>query len=151
MDGLSVAANIIAVVELTAKVASLCVQYSTAVKNARSDIERLQRELNSLEAVLFRARSLAEGPHGAKLQAIQQLQGALDDASSQLLHLSARMEEKLANSKTRKAMSRFGIRALKWPFESSEIETIIRNLDRNRDALSTALIIDNTVLQIDTK
>ncbi|KAF4445382.1 Vegetative incompatibility HET-E-1, partial [Fusarium albosuccineum] len=150
MDGLSVAANVIAVVELTAKVASLCVQYSTAVKNARSDIERLQRELNSLEAVLSRARSLAEGPHGAKLQAIQQLQGGLDDASSQLLHLCARMEEKLANSKTRKAMSRFGIRALKWPFESSEIETIIRNLDRNRDALSTALIIDNTALQVDT-
>jgi hypothetical protein len=41
MDGLSGAASIIAVVEISAKVVSLCVQYSVAVKDAKRDIERL--------------------------------------------------------------------------------------------------------------
>ena len=41
MDGISGAASIIAVVDISAKIASLCFQYSVAVKNAKEDIKRL--------------------------------------------------------------------------------------------------------------
>jgi hypothetical protein len=41
MEAVGSAASIIAVIELSAKVASLCFQYSSAGKNARSDVERL--------------------------------------------------------------------------------------------------------------
>lgn len=48
-------------------------------------------------------------------------------------------------------MSRFGIRALKWPFESSEIDSIVQSLDRNQDTISAALMVDNTALNIETQ
>ncbi|KAJ3539301.1 hypothetical protein NM208_g5547 [Fusarium decemcellulare] len=151
MDGVSAAASVLTIIELTVKVASLCFQYSTVVKSARSDIERLQGELISLKAVLTHVRSLIEGPNGTQLQATQELKGGLDDAASQLRRLEAKMQEPLAHSsRTRKTMSRFGLRALKWPFENSEFDAIIRNLHRNQDILSRALMIDNTALHIQT-
>jgi hypothetical protein len=151
MDGLSLAANIIAVIELSAKVASLCAEYSTAVKNARSDIKRLQNELSNLEAVLLGARKLLDGTDGPQLRTTVQLKGALDEASSDLQKLSMKMEEKLNVGSSRKAMRRFGIRAIKWPFESKDVDNIIHNLDKHRATLSTALIVDNTALHISTQ
>ena len=41
MDDLSAAASVIAVIDISTKVASLCYQYSVAVKDAKEDIERL--------------------------------------------------------------------------------------------------------------
>jgi hypothetical protein len=52
MDGLGVAASAIAVVELSAKIALLCVQYSLAVKHAEADIERLRGEVNTVTDLL---------------------------------------------------------------------------------------------------
>ncbi|KAM0438507.1 hypothetical protein ACHAPT_001256 [Fusarium lateritium] len=84
---------------------------------------------------------------------MEQLQAALDEASSQLQQLMAKLENELEDKqgKIRKTMSRFGFRALKWPFESSDVDAIIRNLDRSRTMLSSALIIDNTALHIETR
>ena len=52
MDVLSVAASIIAGIQLLENVASLCSRYFTAVKNAKRDMERLQGELSRLKVVL---------------------------------------------------------------------------------------------------
>ncbi|KAI2475126.1 hypothetical protein Ptr902_13251 [Pyrenophora tritici-repentis] len=38
MDGLSGAASVIAVVDISVKISSLCYQYSVAVKDAKNDI-----------------------------------------------------------------------------------------------------------------
>ncbi|ENH73556.1 hypothetical protein FOC1_g10001095 [Fusarium oxysporum f. sp. cubense race 1] len=43
-------------------------------------------------------------------------------------------------------MSRFGVRALKWPFESKDVEGTIQNLERCRGNISLALNIDQTVI-----
>jgi hypothetical protein len=45
MDAVGVAASIIGIVELAAKLASVCLEYSRAVKNAQEDINRLCIEL----------------------------------------------------------------------------------------------------------
>ena len=52
MDGISGAASIIAVVDISAKIASLCFQYSVAVENAKEDIKRLQGVVNDIKGVL---------------------------------------------------------------------------------------------------
>ena len=52
MDGLSGAASIIAVVDISTKVASPCFQYSLAVKDAKNDITRLQRKVGDVKGVL---------------------------------------------------------------------------------------------------
>ncbi|KAJ3457025.1 hypothetical protein MRS44_014166 [Fusarium solani] len=148
MEGLGAAASVIAVVDMSAKVASLCTDYFKAVKNARSDIECLQSELASLTIVLRGAERLVKGPDGNKLQTTEELEAALAEASVQLQRLIDELERK--HGRTRKVMSRFGIRALKWPFESSEVDGIIQSLDRNQDTISAALMVDNTALNIET-
>ncbi len=140
MEAVGSAASIIAVIELSAKVASLCFQYSSAVKNARSDVERLQAELEGLKTTLQGAQRLLESPNGKRLQTSQGLRNGLIGYSSQLSQLRSRLEEKLNPGSAR--MSRFGFRALKWPFESKEIDSIIKNLERFRDTLSAGLAVD---------
>jgi hypothetical protein len=68
MDGLSAAASVIAVTQISQSVASLCSQYFTAVKNAKPDIGRLQGEVGRLNTVLEGAQQIFEGPNGARLQ-----------------------------------------------------------------------------------
>jgi hypothetical protein len=67
-EALGLAASVIAVVELSAKVASLCFEYYTNVKNARDDITCLQREADGLKVTLQQVLSLLNGPNGTKLE-----------------------------------------------------------------------------------
>jgi hypothetical protein len=69
MDGLGVAANVIAVVELSAKITSVCIQYSLEVKRAKADIERLGGELNSLTKLLWDVGKLLKRPENTQLAA----------------------------------------------------------------------------------
>ncbi|KAK4033059.1 vegetative incompatibility protein HET-E-1 [Parachaetomium inaequale] len=149
MEAVGSAASIIAVIELSAKVASLCFQYSSAVKNAKSDVERLQGELERLTTTLQGAQRLLESPNGKRLQTSQGLRNGLIDCSSQLSELQSRLEKKLNPGSARKAMSRIGFRALKWPFESKEIDSIIKNLERYRDTLSAGLAVDGVTQVLD--
>jgi hypothetical protein len=145
MDGLGLAASIIAVLDLSAKVASLCFQYSKAVRNAPSDIKRLCEELDRLNTTLEGAQQLLQGPNGAQLQTSQRQRDGLNGCSFQLVQLQTKLEKKLKIGATRiQVMSGFGVYALKWPFESKNVDDIIMTLARYRDALSTALTIDQT-------
>ncbi|RYP41559.1 hypothetical protein DL768_010475 [Monosporascus sp. mg162] len=149
MDGLGSAASVVAIIDLSAKVASLCFQYSTAVKNAKSDIERVRGEVDRLKTTLEGAQRLLDSPNGARLQTSQPFSEALHDCASQLAKLKAKLEKKLNRGTARKMMSAFGVRALKWPFESKDVDNIIQNLNNCRDTLSTNLTIDQTALLLD--
>jgi hypothetical protein len=52
MDSLSGAASVIAIVNISAKVALMCFQYSVAVKDAKANIERLYRKVTDINNVL---------------------------------------------------------------------------------------------------
>jgi hypothetical protein len=142
MDGLSAAASVIAVIQISGSVASLCSEYFKAVKNAKNDIERLQGELNSLKTTLEGTLRLLQSSNGARLQTSQLLRDGLRGCFSQLADLEKELKNKLNPGKTGKMMSRFGVRALKWPFESKDIDAIIKTLKRYRDTVSAGLIID---------
>ena len=142
MEAVGSAASIIAVIDLSAKVASLCFRYYSAVKNARSDVERLQGELERLKTTLESTQRLLESPDGKRLQTSQDLWDGLIDCSSQLSQLQSRLEKKLDPGFVRKAIRRTRFGALKWPFESKEIDSIIKNLEGYRDTLSIGLAVD---------
>ena len=138
MDGLSAAANVIAVVDISAKIASLCFQYSVAVKNAKEDIGRLQRKVNDIKDVLGEVQQLLDGRDKTRLSATNKLLDSLKECFLQLEELKTQLEP----GKTRKAMSRFGVRALKWPFTSKEVEKIVASLERYEQTFSLALQAD---------
>ena len=140
MEGLGVAANIVAVVELSAKIASLCLAYSIAVKDAKTDINRLHTKVKELEEVAKGVQELIDGPRGAKLSTSQKLEQAVLSCYTQINAI----KERLDPGRGRKAMSRFGLRALKWPFESKEVDKIIRDLENCNATISLALQVDQT-------
>ncbi|KAK3346887.1 hypothetical protein B0T25DRAFT_462128 [Lasiosphaeria hispida] len=149
MEGLGAAASAIAIVELAAKIASLCLEYSSAVKNARSDIERVRKHIESLKTTADGAQKLLQGPHGARLETSQKLRKALADTYSQLGDVAAKLETKLPTGRREKVLVYMGLRALKWPFESKDVDKIIANLQRNQDSFAAALQIDQAIEILD--
>ena len=142
MEGLGAAASIIAVIELAAKVASLCLEYSSAVKNARADIDRLRQHTGSLKITVEGAQKLLQGTHGARLETSQKLHETLNDTYSQLGDIATKLEAKLHSGRRAKAMRSLGLRAMRWPFESKDVDKIIANLQRDQASFLAALQID---------
>lgn len=140
MDGLSGAASVIAVIDLSAKIILLCLQYSAAVKNAKKDIERLQRTVSDIKDVFGQVNQLLDGRDKSLLSATHNLSDSLKECLLQLEELKTRLEP----GKTRKSMSRFGVRALQWPFTSEEVEMLVVRLERYEQTYTLALQVDQT-------
>jgi hypothetical protein len=138
MDGLSGAASVIAVIDISAKITSLCFQYSVAVKDAKKDIERLQRKVTDIKGVLEKIKHLLDGRDKARLSTAHMLSDSLKECFRQLKELKTELEP----VKIRKAMSRLGVRALKWPFTSKQVEKIVSGLERYEQAFALALQVD---------
>jgi hypothetical protein len=144
MDGLSGAASVIAVVDISAKIASLCVQYSVAAKNAKGDIERLQRKVHDIKIVLEELQKLLDKQDKSQLSTIRTLLEPLQKCSHALEGLEVKLRTKLEPSAGRKAMQRFGVRALKWPLTSKEVEKVVASLEQYQHTFSLALLVDQT-------
>jgi hypothetical protein len=140
MAGIGEAASIIAVIDLAAKVGSLCFQYSREVVGARKDIANLQGQLGSLQDILGKVQQLLQKPDSARFSALPTISCALDDCVDQLKVLQKRLDP----GKTRKILSRSGFRALKWPFESKDVENIVTRLERYKQTISLAFQVDQT-------
>ncbi|KAI9771033.1 MAG: hypothetical protein M1839_002969 [Geoglossum umbratile] len=149
MDGLSGAASIIAVIDISAKISSLCFQYSVAVKDAKKDVERVQRKVTDIKAVFEKIKQLLDGRDRARFSTIHELTDSLKECVGELEELKAELEP----GKTRKAMSRFGVRALKWPFTSKQVEKIVSGLERYEQTFALALQVDQMglILNFDQK
>ncbi|KEZ42692.1 Uncharacterized protein SAPIO_CDS5949 [Scedosporium apiospermum] len=142
MEGLGVAASVIAVIDLSAKVASALIRYSKDVRSARDDIERLKRGADGLDKASRRVQRLLDGPNRATLEGAQEMRDLLNDSRLQLDQLVKELDP----GKGRKAMSRFGFRSLEWPLKSKDVEKIAQDLGNRRQAifsyLQAALILD---------
>ena len=140
MDGLSAAASVIAVIDISARVASLCSQYISAVKNAKEDIQRLQKAVKTIRNILDATKEQLEGPNKTRLSTTHGLTESVQECGVLLEEL----EIQLRPSKTHKVASRLGWRALKWPFKSAQIEEIVVSLEKYQQILSISLQIDQT-------
>jgi hypothetical protein len=139
MAGLETAASVIAVISLSAKVAKLCSEYIANVKAAKEDVKLLAKEIESVAATFTSAHELLNGPDSARLLAFQNLGDTLSKCFSQLEELNDRLD-----LKNQKVMRRIGLRALKWPFETKQVDKIIQNLAGYKQTILVALQIDQT-------
>jgi hypothetical protein len=135
MEGLGGAASVIAVLDLSAKIAQWCIKYSLEVKDAKSDILRLHNEVKGLGKVVSDVQHLVTRADDADLSTLEKLQDAISVCHAQLQIL----EKTLDPGKARKAMSRFGVRAWRWPFQHKQVDKFIWELERCKGTLSLAL------------
>jgi hypothetical protein len=140
MDGLLGAASVIAVIKISAKIALLCYQYSVAVKDAKDDIEHVQRKASDITHILENIKQLLNSQDKTRLSATQDLFNSLEQCLKELKSLEAKLDP----GKTRKTMSRFGLRSLKWRFSSKQVKKIVLNLEGYKQTFSLALQVDQT-------
>ncbi|KAI5363375.1 hypothetical protein J4E82_011668 [Alternaria postmessia] len=120
MNGLSGAASVIAVIDISAKIASLCYRYSVAVKDAKGDVERVRRKVSDIAHILEKIKQLLDSHDKTRLSTTLGLSSSLEQCLKELKSLKA----KLDLGKTRKTMSQFGFRAL---------EVVVFNVDQKLD------------------
>ncbi|EJP61423.1 vegetative incompatibility protein HET-E-1 [Beauveria bassiana ARSEF 2860] len=147
MDGLSIAASIIAVVDVSVKVITLCSQYSKAVANAGDDIARLATLVKGLKTTLDHAKALIEAPQGASLSTSHDLQEQLVGCQTTLRELNKKLEPGVA----RASKHRFWARALKWPFSHGELEATVSILEHYHRRIMDGLQIDQTTMLLHIK
>lgn len=140
MDGLSTAASIIAVIGLTAKIPSTCLEYGRNVKNAKTDIIRLHSELRNLEDILKGAKKLCEDPPTSNFGLLNKpLHNCFVDCTKGLSKLFAKLEPGNRN----KWAAKIRLRALKWPFESKQIDQNIRRIAGHQETITLAFHINH--------
>lgn len=101
--------------------------------------------LENLRDASNRIRELLDGPDGARLSASeQQISRSAGESESLLRSLHDRLDP----GQGRKAMSRIGLRALKWPFESKEAAKIVQDLTRHSQTMTLALQVDQTYVSM---
>jgi predicted nucleic acid-binding Zn-ribbon protein len=140
MDGLSGAANVIAVIGISAKVISLCSDYLKAVKDAKKDIERIQKKVSDITSVLQNIKRLLDGHDKTRLSTTHGLIESLRQCLQELEDVKVKLEPKMG----RKAMSKFGVRALKWPLTSKQVDRIVSSLEGYEQTFTLALQVDQT-------
>ncbi|KAF7536892.1 hypothetical protein G7054_g4190 [Neopestalotiopsis clavispora] len=149
MEALGGVGSIIAVVDLSAKILSLCSQYFKEVKNARNSIEDLQKAVTNIQTQHEKTRALLEGRMGFLLETSQELIKGHHGCKRELEDLKLTLEQNF-NTKngSSKIMRKFGQRALKWPFEASTVHATARKLRGFQEDMTNGLIIDQTVVEL---
>lgn len=140
MEGLGAASSVIAVVDISIKVVTICSQYYKAVASARDDIQRLQNQLCGLQTTLNRAREVIESPENDSLSASPEFSSQLDGCWATLNELLSKLEP----DETQSVMRKFGLRALKWPFSRKEMERTMSALEQYQRRMMDSLQIDQT-------
>ncbi|KAL3952753.1 hypothetical protein ACCO45_012696 [Purpureocillium lilacinum] len=145
MEGLGIAANVIAVVDLSVKVADWCVEYCKSTKNAKDDIVRFRLEVIGLQSAANGVKELLTGPSGERLKVSQQLCNSVRHSESEL----QAVYERLRPTSAREVFTRLGLRTLRWPFQGKEVEKIVQNIVRCTQAINLALQADQMTLLLD--
>ena len=142
MDGLSVATGVMAVVDLSVKVTTLCVKYANEVKNASTEMKLLREEVANLQNITQRIQGLLKTTNAAKLESSQSLKKALDHSTSRLEEMDRRLGQGLKRKDGHWLKRKLHLRALKWPFQREEAQQMIHEFRQSNHTISLALQVD---------
>lgn len=138
MDGLSSAASVIAVIQLTATLVKICGGYIQEVKDARDDIITLQRAITSLQRVLQDLQRFLQSNNDKVLPTSSRLDSNIAECLSDLQALEVQIDP----GRGMKLMRRVGFRALKWPLKRTEIESVVQKLEGYKSSFTLSLQVD---------
>ncbi|KAJ6060292.1 hypothetical protein N7444_002146 [Penicillium canescens] len=145
MDGLSSAASVIAVIQLTGSLMKLCGGYIQEARNARNEISTLQQAIAGLQGTIQDLDKYLQSNEGTALPTSSRLVRSITDCLSDLQALEMRLDP----GKGKKLMRKVGLRALKWPLKRAEVEGVIQNLERYKSSFILSLNVDHTSLIVE--
>lgn len=135
MDGLSTAASVIAVLQLSTKV----VGYLNSVKGATEERKRLRQELRACEYIIQQLKDETDDPEEGKawaetLKALEAPGGPLGLLFVALRAVEAKLEPRRGAKKA--------LATLKWPFDEKNTEKLFEAIEREKALLQLALSND---------
>ena len=140
MVGLGEVASVIAAIQISQEILSLCSKYCSAVRHAEKDIKRLCDEITALHEVLKKVKELVEDPKATKLRGSKPLMGQLEQCLCELNGL----KNKLGPTQARKTRWRLTLETLKWPFTREDVEKEVTTLNGYKATFNLALTADQT-------
>ncbi|CZR54758.1 uncharacterized protein PAC_04642 [Phialocephala subalpina] len=146
MDGVSTAASVIAVIQISSQIFDFCRTYYLNVKDARNDIQRLRNEITSLQDVLVSVVDLANARNSTSmhtLDLVNKEDGPLKQCQLELTALAAR----LSPDDTSKL--KLALRTMKWPLSSKEVDRTLVAIGRYKSSFILALTTDQAALTLD--
>lgn len=142
MDPLSLTASLIAVVEISCKIISLCYEYRNAVKDAPLDITRAQSEVANVRVIVEHLLDLIDVNAGDSSGLLPSLLAtarpgmALMQCLDELRLLNARLKPKKGWRARRDIII--------WPLKKAELNRSLDVISRGKGVLQLALATDNT-------
>lgn len=141
MEGLALARTVIAVVEVTVRIAFILKDYYESVRDARDDIQRLSQSIDSLRTVLTAIRNL-----NSRYEESIMLSSLLTDPDGPLQSISrelTKLEKELGPTPKAEDRTRRVKTALKWRFKRSDVEKILWAIERNTSELTLHFDLEN--------
>ena len=142
MDPLSIIGSIIAVVQLSGAVISICYDYRKEARRAPGEPKRITDELTALQKILEKLIEIAENEnadHGSQLSSLKLLnepEGPLAMCQVELTSLKAKLEPSVRRGAA--------LRALNWPLKELETRRSLETISRIKETLTLALTADQT-------
>ena len=137
MDPLSITGTLIAVLQITSTVISICYDYRQGVKHSSREVVQLSDELNSLKDVLdalLRLVEKSESSNPASLSTFELLakpDGPLLTCQSELERLKAELEPETGWRAVRQS--------LVWPLKEGEMRKALGSLERLKSTMQLTL------------
>jgi hypothetical protein len=137
-EAVGLAASIIAVVELSAKLTSITYGCLASIKNAPQEARELAKELVSLDNVLNAVRDrIVKGQHVTILKKLYEPGGTLRVCEEELNTLVTALEPK-DSSKGARAIER-----VTWPFKEGRLQKQIDRIRMHKELIELALSTDH--------
>jgi len=137
MDPLSITGTLIAVVQITTSVISICYDYRSGVASASRDVVQITESLNSLKEVLESLLRLIETTKAGELSTVELLArdgGTLQSCQAELERLRGKLEPEKGWRKLRNS--------LVWPLKEGEMRRALEALERWKSTMQLALSVD---------
>ena len=143
-------ASIITVIQVTARVVSVCYDYQSGIRHYPKDIVKITHELQSLRNVLERLADLAQSEDDLTSVALPTLD-SLNDSGGPLEICEGELKQ--LEVKLRPARGRFKQvgQAIVWPLMEKDVQKTLGILARQRGLFQLALTADQTTMTLAIK
>ena len=151
-EALGLVASIIAVLQITNSVVSVCYDYRAAVQGSSWELPRVRAEMESLRNVLQTLEPLAKQAEfaspvaGTRLPTLNLLCGLrslLQNCFDEVKRLDGRLKSPSWNDGFGPKRRAF-VQALRWPLKESETKKALENIGRFKDTLVLGITADQT-------
>lgn len=151
MEVLGAASAIITVIQITAKVVSICYDYQTGTRHYPKKVVNITHELQNLRNILERLADMVQSQDDSNLMALPTLPDMLIDSGGPLDICKGELKQ--LQAKLAPARGRFEqiSRVLVWPLMEKDVQKSLDVLARQRGLLQLALTADQTNMTLEIK